>query len=160
MPRRDIITIGGSAGQLEALKRIVTTLQPDLDAAILAVIHLSARGRSYLPQILRMQTRIPVREAVERDLIQPGHIYVAPPDRHLLIGENHLHLTRGPKEGLHRPSINITFAPPRLPMGTASSAYCFRVCWTTAHRDCGKLPGVAASPSFKIPTRRSFRRCH
>jgi two-component system chemotaxis response regulator CheB len=45
---------------------------------------------------------------VDGELIERGNIYIAPPDRHLLVGQGHLHLTRGPKEGLHRPSINIT----------------------------------------------------
>ena len=51
----------------------------------------------------------PPLAASDGERIQPGRIYVAPPDRHLLVAEDHIHLTRGPKEGLHRPSINVTF---------------------------------------------------
>jgi two-component system chemotaxis response regulator CheB len=67
-----------------------------------------------------MQAHLQASEAIEGELIEPGRIYVVPPDRHLLIGDNHLHLTRGPKEGLHRPSINITFR-------SAAAAYGDRV---------------------------------
>jgi two-component system chemotaxis response regulator CheB len=52
---------------------------------------------------------LPAAEASEGAPLTPGQVYVAPPDRHLLIGHNHMHLTRGPKEGLHRPSINAAF---------------------------------------------------
>lgn len=48
-------------------------------------------------------------QASDRQRIEFGRIYVAPPDRHMLLAEQHIHLSRGPKEGLHRPSINATF---------------------------------------------------
>ena len=54
-------------------------------------------------------TKLPASFAVSDQAIRSGHIYIAPPDRHLIIGRDHVHLSRGPKEGLHRPSINVTF---------------------------------------------------
>ena len=120
MATRDIITIGGSAGSLEALKTIVRGLPQDLPAAVFVVIHLSPRGRNYLPFVLSAHTDIPVVEALDGDHVENKKIYVVPPDRHLLIAEDHIHLTRGPKEGLHRPSINITFR-------SAAAAYGKRV---------------------------------
>ncbi len=120
MPKRDIIAIGGSAGCLEGLKQIVRAMPADLPAAVFVVIHMAPRGENFLPHILNSQGGMPCAEAREGDRIEPGKIYVASPDRHLLIGTDHLHLTRGPKEGLHRPSINITFR-------SAAAAYGNRV---------------------------------
>lgn len=120
MARRDIIAIGGSAGSIEAVKRLVGGLPPDLPAAIFVIIHLSARNRNFVPEILQRETRMPVAAATEGAPIRNGAIYVAPPDRHLIISQQHIHLTRGPKEGLQRPSINVSFR-------SAAAAYGERV---------------------------------
>ena len=109
MANRDIVAIGGSAGSLEALKRIVASLPAELSAAVFVVIHLSPRTRSYLADILQKSTSILVVQASDGAPIRNGTIYVAPPDRHLIVSEDHIHLSRGPKEGLQRPSINVTF---------------------------------------------------
>ena len=105
----DVLAIGGSAGSLDALSQIVACLPADLAAAVFIVIHLSPRSPNYIPDILRKRTAMRVVQAAEGERIQTGTIYVAPPDRHLLIRDNHIHLSRGPKEGLQRPSINATF---------------------------------------------------
>ncbi|MBV9081442.1 MAG: chemotaxis protein CheB, partial [Acidobacteriaceae bacterium] len=88
---------------------IVSRLPVELPAAIFVIIHTSPREKSFLPEILNGKGGLPVATAKEGDRIEPGRIYVAPPDRHLMIAENHIHVRRGPKEGLHRPSINVTF---------------------------------------------------
>jgi two-component system, chemotaxis family, protein-glutamate methylesterase/glutaminase len=106
---RDLITIGGSAGSLDPLIQIVASLPPDLPAAVFVVVHLSPRSPNYIPDILRKRTAMQVLQASDGERIQTGTIYVAPPDRHLLIRDHHIHLSRGPKEGLQRPSINVTF---------------------------------------------------
>jgi two-component system chemotaxis response regulator CheB len=108
MPRRDIVTVGGSAGSLEAMRRIVAQLPADLPASVFVVVHLAPRTRSYLPEILNGGRGL-VKQAKDGERIEPSRVYVTPPDHHLLLAENHIHLSRGPKEGLHRPSINVTF---------------------------------------------------
>lgn len=110
MAKRDIVVIGGSAGSLEALLNLLRSLPVNLPAAIFVVIHLTPRGKSVLAEIIDRQTGgLPAKQASEGERISPGRIYVAPPDRHLLVANSHIHLARGPKEGLHRPSINVTF---------------------------------------------------
>jgi two-component system, chemotaxis family, protein-glutamate methylesterase/glutaminase len=109
MPKRDIIVIGGSAGSLEALKTVIVSLPAELDASVFNVIHLHARSKSHLVEILGRNSRLTVVVAAEGVAVEKRKVYVASPDRHLLIGNDHVHVTRGPKEGLHRPSINATF---------------------------------------------------
>jgi two-component system, chemotaxis family, protein-glutamate methylesterase/glutaminase len=109
MKKRDIVVIGGSAGSHSGLQTMVSGLPKNLHAAIFIVVHVAARSVSILPSILNRLKRLPVANAQEGEVIKPGRIYVAPPDRHLLLARDHIHVTRGPKEGLHRPSINLTF---------------------------------------------------
>jgi two-component system chemotaxis response regulator CheB len=109
--KRDIVVIGGSAGSIGGLKEIVRSMPSDLPAAVFVVLHLAPHSRSYLPSFLEKVglARLPVHDAVHDEAIVKGNIYVAPPDRHLILVNNRLHVTTGPKEGLQRPSINVTF---------------------------------------------------
>jgi two-component system chemotaxis response regulator CheB len=109
MPNRDIIAIGASAGGVEALQKLVSGLPADFPAAVLVVMHLPSQGRSFLPQVLSTSGPLPANEAQDGERIDPGRIYVAPSDYHLLVSRGHIHLIRGPKEGRQRPSINVTF---------------------------------------------------
>jgi two-component system, chemotaxis family, protein-glutamate methylesterase/glutaminase len=107
--KHDLILIGGSAGSIRVLQTVIGALPKNLPAVVCAIIHTTPRGRSTLPQLLNLSGSLPAVQASDNAALVPGRIYVAPPDRHMLIGHNHIHLTRGPKEGLHRPSINISF---------------------------------------------------
>src|SRR5215813_11216491 len=108
MKKRDIVVIGGSAGSHSGLQAMIGGLPKNLRASIFIVVHVAARSVSILPTILNRLKRLPAANAVEGESIKNGRIYVAPPDRHLLLAHSHIHVTRGPKEGLHRPSINLT----------------------------------------------------
>jgi two-component system chemotaxis response regulator CheB len=109
MPNRDTIVIGASAGGVQALSALVAQFPPNLPAAVFIVLHVSADVPSLLPGILARDSRLPVAHAVNGEQITPGKIYVAPPDHHLLIEDGHVKLVRGPKENLHRPSIDALF---------------------------------------------------
>ncbi|HEY7334556.1 MAG TPA: chemotaxis protein CheB [Bryobacteraceae bacterium] len=106
---RDIIVIGASAGGLEALKALVGHLPEDLKAAVFVVLHLPPWHDSKLPSVLEDNGPLPASHAVDRESIEAGHIYVAPPDRHLMLDDHHMQLWRGPKENGHRPSVNPLF---------------------------------------------------
>src|SRR6188472_2790095 len=99
MPTRDIIAIGASAGGVEALQKLVSGFPADFPAAVLIIMHLPAVGRSFLPKVLSDSGPLPAVEPRDGERIEAGHIYVAPSDRHLLVGRGHMHLIRGPKEG-------------------------------------------------------------
>jgi two-component system chemotaxis response regulator CheB len=109
MPKRDLVTIGGSAGSFEVLEEIVETLPADLAACVMVVVHLALRDKGTLPSILASRSHRDVRWAENGSPIEAGRIYVAPADRHLVVADDHIHIDRGPKEGLQRPSINVTF---------------------------------------------------
>jgi len=109
MPNRDIIVIGASAGGVQALSALVAELPAGLPAAVFIVLHIPADVPSLLPSILLRGSRLPVAHALNGEQIEPGRIYVAPPDHHLLIERNRAKLIHGPKENLHRPSIDALF---------------------------------------------------
>jgi two-component system chemotaxis response regulator CheB len=106
---RDIIVIGGSAGGLEALSRIVSRLPAELDAAIFIVIHTYPVGDSLLPAILSREGRLLAVVPSDGDPIECDRIYVAPPDCHMLIEPGRIRLSSGPKESGHRPAIDPLF---------------------------------------------------
>ncbi|HWQ33354.1 MAG TPA: chemotaxis protein CheB [Blastocatellia bacterium] len=109
MPHRDIIVIGTSMGGIEALKTLVSGLPPDLPASILIVLHVSPESPGILPGILNRAGRLPASNATDREPVVPGRIYVAPPDRHLLVERDLVRVTYGPKENRFRPAIDPLF---------------------------------------------------
>ncbi len=105
----DIVVIGASAGGIEALKEITSHLAPDLDAAIFVVVHVSPDSSGLLPNILNRHSKIPAHQAKDGEAIRPGRIYVAPPDRHLLIESDQVRVVNGPRHNRYRPAIDLLF---------------------------------------------------
>jgi two-component system chemotaxis response regulator CheB len=103
------IAIGASAGGVEGLRRLVGGLPADLDAAVAVVLHLSPTSPSMLPQILGRAGPLPVSHAVDGESIEAAHIYVAPPDHHLVVDGKHFRLDRGPTENGVRPAVDVLF---------------------------------------------------
>jgi two-component system chemotaxis response regulator CheB len=109
MPR-DIIVIGASAGGIEALQELVRALPVDFPASIFVVQHIAAESPSVLAGILSRAGPLPAHTARHLQSILPGNIYVAPPDRHLLLDPSgHMLTTRGPKENRFRPAVDPLF---------------------------------------------------
>ena len=107
--RRDTVVIGASAGGVEALPRILGQLGPEFPASIIVVQHLSSDAQTVLAEIFARQTRLPVQWIEQGAKLQPGHVYVAPPNLHSLIIDSHLQLTAGARENHSRPSIDRLF---------------------------------------------------
>jgi two-component system chemotaxis response regulator CheB len=105
----DIIVMGASTGGVEALSRVVYGLHADLPAAVFVVLHVPAQSTSALPLILKRAGPLPARHAVDGEPIQPGRIYVAPPDFHLLVELGYVRLVRGPRENRNRPAVDPLF---------------------------------------------------
>jgi two-component system, chemotaxis family, protein-glutamate methylesterase/glutaminase len=105
----DIIVVGASTGGVEALAALVQRLPKDLPAAIFVVLHLAAERPSRLPEILSRYSRLPVAHALDNEPIRCGRIYVAPPDRHLLVDRGVVRVVRGPRENRNRPAVDSLF---------------------------------------------------
>jgi two-component system, chemotaxis family, protein-glutamate methylesterase/glutaminase len=109
MNNRDIIVIGGSSGATAPLKTILGALPEGLPAAVFVVLHIPARGIGILTTVAQANSRLRVRPAEDGMAIEPGHIYLGVPDRHLLLADGHIRLGRGPRENMARPAIDPLF---------------------------------------------------
>ena len=105
----NIIVIGASAGGVEVLRHIAAGLPSELKAAVFVVLHLPPGGTSVLPSILDRAGDLPAAHAVDGEAVEPGRIYVAPPDNHLLLDDGVVRLAAGPRENSHRPAIDPLF---------------------------------------------------
>jgi two-component system chemotaxis response regulator CheB len=106
---RDIIVMGASAGGVEALQKVIAGLPARLPAAIFIVLHTRANGPNLLPQILQRQSALQIAATEDGLTIEHGKVYVAPPDRHLLVIGDRVRVIHGPKENRHRPAIDPLF---------------------------------------------------
>ncbi|HEY8599580.1 MAG TPA: chemotaxis protein CheB, partial [Thermomicrobiales bacterium] len=113
----DLIVIGTSAGGVQALLELLDDLPANLPAAICIVIHIPAESPSLLPRILQRRSALPVRHAVDGERIVPGHVYIAPPDHHLLVDPGRLRLRHGPRENRCRPAVDPLFRSAALAYG-------------------------------------------
>ena len=104
-----MIVIGASTGGVEALMQIARDLPADLPAAVLVVLHMPPQSSSRLPQILSRAGALPATHPTDKELIRPGHIYVARPDFHLLVEKDRVRVVRGPRENRSRPAIDPLF---------------------------------------------------
>lgn len=106
---KDIIVIGASAGGLGALRALVGGLPKNFPASLFIVLHTSAESPGLLAAILDHSGRLPAVTAKDRERIERARIYVAPPDRHLVIEPGIVRVTHGPKENRFRPAIDPLF---------------------------------------------------
>ena len=109
MARKDIVVVGASAGGMEALQRLVERLPRDFPAAVFIVWHLSPGAKSMLPQILSKAGPLKAAHPQDGDPIEPGRIYVAPNDHHMLLEKGYIRVARGPKENRFRPAVDPLF---------------------------------------------------
>ena len=104
------IVIGASAGGLNALQEILAPLPADFHLPILIVQHRFPTADDLLTFALNESCRLMVKEADEKDYIEPGYVYVAPPNYHLLVERNRtLSLSADAKVCYSRPSIDVLF---------------------------------------------------
>lgn len=115
---RDIIVIGASAGGVKALTRLCSILPTDLPASIFIVLHLSPAGPSLLPKLLDRVCKLRVTTALDDEVPRAGHVYIAPPARHLLLRPGRMILSRGPEEHHVRPAIDALFRSAAVAYGS------------------------------------------
>ena len=106
----ELLVIGGSAGSLEVILKALKHLNKGLPFAIIIVLHRKPSNDSTLIDLLSSKTKATVIEANEKEPINPGCIYIAPADYHLLIeNDRTLSLDYSEKINFSRPCIDITF---------------------------------------------------
>jgi two-component system chemotaxis response regulator CheB len=106
----EVIVIGGSAGSIRAARSIFQSLE-NLPVPILMALHRPANDpESNLRHVLQNACKMPIIEPTATTLPQPGHVYLAPPDRHLVVEQNRtLELSNSPLVHYSRPSIDVLF---------------------------------------------------
>jgi two-component system chemotaxis response regulator CheB len=117
MPGHDIVVIGGSAGGLEALIKVVGGLTREMAATLFVAEHVSRYAKSLLPSILSRRGPLEAAHAENRQPFEQGRIYVAPPDHHLLVRHGKTVLSQGPAENGNRPSIDPLFRSAAMTYG-------------------------------------------
>ena len=108
-PETRIIVIGASMGGIDFFTKLVSQFTPDQPLAVFLVQHVFSEHKSLLPRILAQHTNLTVKQAEDGEEIRPGHLYVTPVDRHLMIYPGYIKTTEGPFENGSRPSINTLF---------------------------------------------------
>ena len=105
-----VVGIAASAGGLKALMVVVEALPADFPAPVLVVQHVAPHHPSHIAEILARHTSLAVGEAVQGDVLEPGRVYIASPDHHLLVGEGgKLSLTSSAQVHHLRPSADPLF---------------------------------------------------
>lgn len=108
--RIDVVVIGASAGGVEALSEILPALPASFRPALLIVLHLPRDRPSLLVEIYENRCALPIREAEDKEPVEPGTVYFAPPDYHMLV-EKSRQIALSTDEPVHysRPSIDVLF---------------------------------------------------
>ena len=106
---RDVVVVGASAGGVEALSNLLSDLPSEIPITFFVTLHVPPRSQSRLPSILERTARLPAEHPRDGEKIRPGRIYVAPPDFHLIVGRDVIHLSRGPEQHHVRPAIDPLF---------------------------------------------------
>lgn len=103
-----IVAIAASAGGVTALSRVLGALPAGFPVPVLIVQHLDPRHRTVLAEVLGRRAKLPVRLANEGDRVEPGDVFIAPPDRHLLVsGGGRLTLSGSEAVNFVRPSADL-----------------------------------------------------
>lgn len=108
--QRNIVVIGGSAGAVGAAARILRQLPADFPGTVFVALHLApTNGEDWLPRVLAASSTMRLICPVDEQPIEGSSVYVARPDRHLIVRQGSVVTGRGPHENMWRPSIDVLF---------------------------------------------------
>ena len=117
---RGVVAVGDSAGGVEALTASAAGLPANLPYAVLITLHRPPGAPGVLAKIIDRHGPLPAETASDGESLDAGHIYVAAPDRHLLVYDHKVLHSDGPTENGHRPAINALFRSAALHFGPQS----------------------------------------
>ena len=106
---RDIVVVGASMGGLDALSKLAASLPADFPACILVVQHSAPRSPALIAEILSSRGPLPAVTAQDGMPLERGRIFVAPPDRHLVVTPDGIGVLFGARENRSRPAIDPLF---------------------------------------------------
>ena len=109
MAGHDIVVMGASAGGIPPIERVLSALPSHFPAAVFITIHTAAEGPRLLSDVLNRMSSLPVSYAMDGDTVRKSRVYLAPPDRHMLLDNGVIRVTAGPRENRHRPAIDPLF---------------------------------------------------
>ncbi|MEO8853964.1 MAG: chemotaxis protein CheB [Ginsengibacter sp.] len=110
MKNCDALVIGGSAGSLDVLLKVLPEIDLSINFPIIIVLHRKPGTDSLLTDLLKSRTKLTVKEVEEKESINDSTIYIAPSDYHLLIEKNHtFSLDNSEKVNYSRPAIDVVF---------------------------------------------------
>jgi two-component system, chemotaxis family, protein-glutamate methylesterase/glutaminase len=144
MANRDIVAIGTSAGGVEALIYLAQRFRPDFPGSVLVTIHLSSQFRSSLDEILNQTGPLKATFAESGASLRKGNIYIAPPDRHLLIEHDRVQLGTGPRKNNARPAIDPMLRSAGVCCGGRGIGVVLTGTLETAPPVCGRCSSAAA----------------
>ena len=107
--RRDVIVIGGSAGAVQSLQRLLRALPADLPAVIGIVLHRSPHFVSKLAQLFQRGSALSILEPGQGEGISHRRVFIAPRDQHMQFVDGEIHVNRGPKQHFTRPAVDPLF---------------------------------------------------
>ena len=110
---KKLVAIGTSTGGPQALQQVITRLPGNLPCGVVVVQHMPAGFTKALADRLDTISQVSVKEAEDGDVIQPGHVYIAPGSHHLRVREDgsirKIVLGQDPPVGNHRPAVNVMY---------------------------------------------------
>lgn len=114
---KGVVVVGASAGGVEALSHFAAGLTENLPFAILCVLHMPPNAPSVLAKIIDRYGPMRAESPASGAALEPGRIYVAIPDHHLIVEDHRVLQSEGPTENSYRPAINALFRSAALSFG-------------------------------------------
>jgi len=115
----ELICIGASWGGLEAVSRVLSDISDDVDQPIVLAQHRHPDFEGTLAELLRLRIARPVLDVEDKMPIEPRHVYIAPPDYHLLVQRGSFALSVDARVQYARPSIDVLFESAAYAYGPA-----------------------------------------
>jgi two-component system chemotaxis response regulator CheB len=109
VPNRNIVVIGGSAGAAQGVANLLSALPGEVPAVIFLVLHIQPTGEEWLVQRFSARTFFGVISPTDEEPFRERHVYVARPDHHLIVKARTVRISRGPRENMWRPAIDVLF---------------------------------------------------
>ncbi|MFB3853683.1 MAG: chemotaxis protein CheB [Vicinamibacterales bacterium] len=121
MPASRVVVIGASAGGIEAITAVLGALSSDFPAAVFVVLHTGARSADPLSLLLGRAGTLPAAVAVDGETFEAGRVYVAAPDRHMVLDNGRVRVRFGPKHHGFRPAVDPLFVSAARACGTSAA---------------------------------------